>query len=227
MSGRFLSFSRWRDSCVVLKARDNTTGYWMELDAARNGSISIFNFDADAVRLLAIIRARILAGVNCSENFTSDADVIFDRITSLVNSAKRDELSNAEWHALVRRFGVGQADADRAFTYLDMSTSASSSVRQGCVTVGDIRWLMRLSSVVEIDFVLMAPQEALSAGEQLLQRRAIPASNRPPSARAAQCHSYQARPRADDGTLSWDTGFWTDGEVLPQSDLSSLRGRHS
>mmetsp|Transcript_19 Transcript_19/g.64 ORF Transcript_19/g.64 Transcript_19/m.64 type:complete len:994 (-) Transcript_19:60-3041(-) len=153
-SSRLVTFERFRDVCQALKIREHAAELWMELDAGRGGSVSLFELDPDAVASLVKLRTRILMLVPSDD---IDQDSLFARLTNRVQLAQPGQMEVHEFRAVAKSFGLPSTEADRLFTFLDYQ-GGSAHNPPARISAADLEWLRRLPSLVDTEAVVMSSE---------------------------------------------------------------------
>eukprot|EP00443_Scrippsiella_acuminata_P042343 CAMPEP_0115207678 /NCGR_PEP_ID=MMETSP0270-20121206/20838_1 /TAXON_ID=71861 /ORGANISM="Scrippsiella trochoidea, Strain CCMP3099" /LENGTH=1441 /DNA_ID=CAMNT_0002621275 /DNA_START=33 /DNA_END=4355 /DNA_ORIENTATION=+ len=161
-----VDFLTFRQCCQNLAYRDQTVEYWSALDAGLAGNISLFELDSDAVMLLAKFYGRLMGLV--SNDSEADVDTLFAKLTikSAVKLSKQGSLEAHEFRQVVKPLGFGPVDADLLFCYLD-SKGGANHAPPATVTLDDIAWLSNLPALVDIDSVMLTPEDAATMVEAL------------------------------------------------------------
>jgi len=152
---RFVTFDRFRDMCQSLKCRDHAPELWAELDSSHGGCVSLFELDAEAVAMLVKFRMKILM---FAESDNVDQDMLFSRLTARTQLVRAGQLEVHEFRAVVKALGIGNAEADRLFSYLDYQ-GGNIHNPPARVTIADFEWLRRLPSLIDIEAVVMASEK--------------------------------------------------------------------
>jgi len=152
-----ITFWNFREMCHQLSTttyQARGAEYWQCLDAGRAGCISLFEFDPQAVVLMAKIRERVLGRM--PGNDAIDVDELFHKLAAPVTLAKKGVLVVSEFRAVMKKLGFDKLDADRAFSCLDMQGgSAVSTQGQPFILAKDFLWLLKLPSLVDVDSVML------------------------------------------------------------------------
>jgi len=158
--GRLVSFERFREICKVLKCREYAPVYWCLLDPGSGGCISLYELAPEAVSLLTRAKLRI-RGMDSRED--EDDETFFGKL------APRNENGQIEAPEILRLFrslGFSSTDARRIFRHLDFK-GLQEFKPPASLVFSDVGWLRRLSSVVDLDAVILGAKGGQSEYEAL------------------------------------------------------------
>jgi hypothetical protein len=142
--GHTVKFDEFRECAVQL---------WQELDAGLIGRVSLFDFDADAVRLLLHFRH---VARSCLHS-TGNALDIFFRLEKLAFAKEAGKLQVFEFRKAAEALGILAVDADRIFRHLLFSKGPGQHLHtnNGILTSADFVWLDRIDTLVDTSSVLL------------------------------------------------------------------------
>jgi Ca2+-binding EF-hand superfamily protein len=151
---RLLNFTKFREVCQKLNCGEHATEFWEALDPSLGGCISMFDLDPEATALLIKLRIRLLAlGDVGDSQVQADPESLFARLCFLVRPRQAGQLERQEFLTVATPLGLSKDEANKVFSYLDHHAGISNPAY---VTVKDVAWLTRLSSLVDIQAVTMA-----------------------------------------------------------------------
>jgi hypothetical protein len=171
---KLLQFSKFRGICQKMQIGERAAEYWQGLDPGLGGTISIFDFDPEAVSTLIAVRSRLIALADhghvgetafCPKgNPKVDPEAIFNRLCFLVRPQSPGKLERQEFRAVMKPMGLNIAESDKVFHYLDVHHLPPATI-----SVTDIAWLMGLTNLVDIQDVMLTSDHAQSTSEALRQ----------------------------------------------------------
>jgi len=155
--GRLLNFQRFREVCYSMHCGENVTELWQEMDPNRGGCISLWELDPDSVALLVRTRSRMLGVLSSAlkadaDVEETDANVLFQRLTTFVRPNNLGVLEQHEFRAVAKPLGLTPPEADRVFSCLD-HFPGSMHAPPATIDVADIQWLKRITAMVDVEMI--------------------------------------------------------------------------
>mmetsp|Transcript_31203 Transcript_31203/g.72750 ORF Transcript_31203/g.72750 Transcript_31203/m.72750 type:complete len:1208 (+) Transcript_31203:168-3791(+) len=153
---RVLQFLKLQELCQSLKIVEQTVELWEHFDSGCGGTISLWDFDPEACSSLLSFRSRALARTG-SQSQEQDAEALMEKLTYHVVLKRPGCIEVHEFQRICKPLGYSSWSADKVFANLDIC----GGVRHpAAVSEGDLLWMLRLCSIVDIESVSLQAYRA-------------------------------------------------------------------
>jgi len=180
-----LQFNKLQELCQSLKIPEQSVELWEQLEVGGcGGSISLWEFDPETCGMLLSFRSRALARTS-SHSQEQDAEVLMQKLTYHVVLEQLGRIERHEFQRICKPLGYSSWIADKVFSNLDALGGARLPA---AVTKGDLLWLLRMGSIVDIESIALQAYRA--PGDNIRPRsRGPPAASRSLSALSSPMQS--------------------------------------
>lgn len=154
--GPLVTFRSFQDAYLQVGSREACVEAWQMLDPGRGGCVSLFDLDPEAVFVLLRLRDALVRATRPNPT----AEEVLRRLTSMTHlSCERpDSVSFHMFRSALKLIGFSRTECQRAFQLLDGGSRRdkfheSMDPSGATVHLNDIRWLLRLPQIVDVDAV--------------------------------------------------------------------------